>query len=63
MHHHYSDQATAVRRMRRQQAADGARDRSEPMSCDRARPTREQSGAIGRRKKLCPRITQRRHRG
>src|ERR1700674_4180948 len=47
------DRATTVHRARRQQAADGARDCCEPVSRDRAPPTREQSGGHGSRKKCC----------
>jgi hypothetical protein len=52
------DRAATGHRTRGQQAADGTRDRGEPVSRDRARPTREQSGGIGRWKKNGQWITQ-----
>jgi single-strand DNA-binding protein len=48
-----SDRAAAIHRTRRQQAANSARDRSDPVSRDRTRPKREQSGGIGHWKKRC----------
>ena len=50
----WPDRAAAVHRARRQQAADGARDRSEPVSRDRARPTREQIGGHRPPEKMLP---------